>query len=128
MCMEDLFFTLFTEAYLRYFLLPLDTQIVLPAMDLFGGYDMLLPNLITGVGILLAMASSFIIGMGLARLREQHFSHVLGDERYGRISRWTSRYGWPFLLLVGLPLGTLIPAVLGFFFKKQYFMLTRLCH
>lgn len=116
--MSEWYLTLFTEAYLRYFLVPLDAQLVLPAMKLFGGYDMLLPNLITGTGILLAIASSFVVGMGLARLREQHFPHVLGNERYSRISRWTSRYGWPLLLLVWLPLGTPVPAVLGFFWKR----------
>lgn len=117
--MSEFYLTLFTEAYLRFFLIPLDSQRVLPAMTLFGGYNMAMPIMITGVGIVLALLSSFIIGLGLGQLREVHFTHVLSDERYTKVNAFTRRYGIFFLLLVWLPLGTLIPAVLGFFWKKN---------
>ncbi|MFO1243335.1 MAG: hypothetical protein U1E36_09115 [Rickettsiales bacterium] len=117
--MSEYYLAIFAEAYLRYFMLPIGSQIVLPAMKYFGGYDMLVPNILAGAGILLAMLTSFMVGIGFARLRIKHFPHTISEERYTAISRVTSRWGWPLLLLVGLPFGTLVPVILGFFFRKQ---------
>lgn len=115
--MEDFYVRLFAEAYWRFFLVPLDAQVTLPAMREFGGYDLLFPNLVTGIGIMLAMATSFVIGQALGLLRPHYFVKILPNPLSANIRHPLRRYGWMGIFLVGLPLGTVIPLILGFLYN-----------
>lgn len=117
--MEDFYFQLFWEAYLRYFPVPLDSQIVLSAMKEFGGYDMMVPNLLTGIGILLAIGTGLLIGMGLSMLRPKYFKQAISEQKYQKLHAHTRKYGWLILPFIGLPLGTLLPLIVGFFIYRR---------
>lgn len=90
-------------------------ELTIPAMMLFGGYDMLLPLLAAMAGAGLGALPVWGLGRLLERVRYLK-EEALPEARYQRISRFVRQYGWVALPLYGLlPMGTLLLLIAGFF-------------
>lgn len=105
---------IFIEAFRAVFV-PGMRELTIPAMMLFGGYDMLLPTLAAMAGAGLGALPVWGIGRLLERVRYLK-AEALPEARYQLIRRAVRRFGWLALPFFGLlPMGSLLLLIAGFF-------------
>lgn len=116
-----LHFQVFYEAAWLASLIPMGNDTTLYAMKAFGGYDLLLPVLLSILGGTLGQLFNYGLGRWLQRLKYTR-NMTLSEDVYVRFEYYFNRYGFLLLLVSWLPLCKLLPLLAGFTrlpFKKM---------
>lgn len=105
------FLTLLKEAFLSWFILPLESEVYWFALLGFGNHAMTLPTIFAVAGSFAAVVISYALGRLLARDR----SHMpLPEEKYQRAAQLANQYFVWLLIFSWLPFYGLCAFVLGF--------------
>lgn len=104
-------FTLLKEAFLSWFILPLESEVYWFALLGFGNHAMTIPTIFAVAGSVAAVVISYALG----RLLAQDRSHMpLPEEKYQHAGQLANQYFVWLLIFSWLPFYGLCAFVLGF--------------